>query len=305
MKRLFIVILLSVVSMTSAFAQQTVVQAKELDMFSSVVVGEKFAFRLKSAPNYSVRIIADDRIIDYVKPTVKNGVFTVTLNEKQYPAELKKALKAKDATPPFLEIEISAPTIKTIEIKDKATILDADVIKTDEFTFKSYGSAMVSRLDVECVSAEIGCHGNSQCGFNVNVDTKLNVTTENSSTANISQNGGNSVVRTKASSTLNLKVEVVDVDIEATGGSTVYLSGNASMLDVDAAGATLIDAEALEVKEGNFVQTGSSKCHINVEERIKVNLTGGSVLTFKRKPVIEVDRIVNSTLIKADDPKRK
>ena len=81
--------------MTSAFAQQTVVQNKDLDSFSSVVIGEKFSFRLKSAPNFSVRIIADDRIIDYVRPTVKNGVFTITLNEKKYPAELKKALKAK------------------------------------------------------------------------------------------------------------------------------------------------------------------------------------------------------------------
>jgi hypothetical protein len=29
------------------------------------------------------------------------------------------------------------------------------------------------------------------------------------------------------------------------------------------------------------------------------------MLTFKRSPAIEVERIVNSTLIKADDPKRK
>ena len=77
------------------------------------------------------------------------------------------------------------------------------------------------------------------------------------------------------------------------------------MLDVESAGSSLIDAEALEVKEGNFVQSGSSKCHVNVEERMKVNLTGGCMLTFKRKPSIEVERIVNSTLIKADDPKRK
>ena len=38
---------------------------------------------------------------------------------------------------------------------------------------------------------------------------------------------------------------------------------------------------------------------------MRVNLTGGCMLTFKRTPRIEVERIVNSTLIKADDPKRK
>lgn len=305
MKKFFSVILFAVVAMSSAYAQQTVVQNKDLDNFSSVVIGDKFSFRLKSAPNFAVRIIADDRIIDYVRPTVKNGVFTISLNEKKYPAELKKALKAKGASEPFLEIEISAPNVKSLEIKDKAMLLAADPIRVDEFTFKASGSSKVSRIDVDCVSANLEFHGSSQCGLNVNVDTKLNISTENSSVANISQNGGNSILKTKGSSTLNLKVEVVDVDIEAAGGSTIYLSGNASMIDLEATGGSLIDAEALEVREGNFIQSGSSKCHANVAERMKVNLTGGCMLTFKRKPMIEVDRIVNSTLIKADDPKRK
>ena len=95
------------------------------------------------------------------------------------------------------------------------------------------------------------------------------------------------------------------MDIEAAGNSSIYLSGIASMLDVEAQNSSFLDAEALEVKEGYFIQSGSSRCHVNVEERMKVNLTGGCMLTFKRKPSIEVERIVNSTLIKADDPKRK
>jgi hypothetical protein len=70
-------------------------------------------------------------------------------------------------------------------------------------------------------------------------------------------------------------------------------------------GMSRTDAELLEVKEGQITQTGSSKCHVNVTDKMKVNLTGGCMLTFKRTPVIEVERIVGSTLIKADDPKRK
>ena len=60
MKKFFSVILFAVVAMSSAYAQQTVVQNKDLDNFSSVVIGDKFSFRLKSAPNFAVRIIADD-----------------------------------------------------------------------------------------------------------------------------------------------------------------------------------------------------------------------------------------------------
>ena len=305
MKRTLVSLIMAFVAIVSMSAQQTVVQNKELDSFSSVVIGGKFAFKLKCAPTYSVRILADERIADFVRPTVKNGEFTIILDEKKYPAELKKALKAKGAAEPFLEIELSAPYISKLEVKEKAQLLDADDIKVDMFSLRTAGSAKVGRIKVDCVSADLSFNGSSQAGVVVDVDTKLNISAENSSVSTVTQTGGNAVVVTKGSSTLNLKVEVVDVDVESAGGSTLYLSGLASMLDVEAAGGSLIDAEALEVKEGNFIQTGSSKCHVNVEERMKVNLTGGCMLTFKRTPRIEVDRIVNSILIKADDPKRK
>ena len=305
MKRTFVSLILAFVGIATMSAQQTVVQNKELDAFSTVTVGEKFTFRLKSAPTYSVRIISDERIAEFVHPVVKNGAFTITLDEKKYPAELKKALKAKGAIEPFLEVEIYAPNVKRLEVKEKAVMLDADDMTVDAFELRTAGAAKVNRLKVDCVNASLSFGGSSQVNVDVSVDTKLNIKSENSSVSNVVQTGGNSVVESRGSSTLNLKVMVVDVDIESHGGSTTYLSGIASMLDVEAEGGSTIDAEALEVKEGNFIQSGSSKCHVNVEERMKVNLTGGCMLTFKRKPSIEVERIVNSTLIKADDPKRK
>ena len=305
MKRIYVSLLLAFVAAVTLSAQQTVVQNKELDSFSSVSVGGKFAFRLKSAPTYSVRIVSDERIADYVRPTVKNGTFTIVLDEKKYPAELKKALKAKGAVEPFLEVEIYAPAVKSLEVKEKAVLLDADDMKVDNFSLRTAGGAKVNRIQVDCVSADLKFEGSSQSNVTVDVDTKLNISTENSSVSNVLQRGGNSIVKTKGSSVLNLKVEVVDVDIESAGGSSIYLSGLASMLDVEAQNGSLIDAEALEVKEGNFIQSGASKGHVNGDDRRKGNLTGGCMLTFKRKPSIEVDRIVNSTLIKADDPKRK
>lgn len=305
MKRLTITLLLAFVAILTLSAQQNVVLNKDLDSFSTVSIDGKFAFRLKAAPTYSVRIISDERIADYVRPVVKNGTLTILLDEKKYPAELKKALKAKGAAEPFLEIEIYAPYVKELEVKQKAVLLDADDIRVDYFTLRTSGSAKVNRLNIDCVTADLFFEGSSQANVSVDVDTKLNVTAENSSISNVMQKGGNSIVKMKGSSVLNLKVDVVDVDVESVFTSTLNVSGLAAMLYVESSGSSLIDAEALEVKEGNFIQSGSSKCHVNVEERMKVNLTGGSMLTFKRKPAIEVDRIVNSTLIKADDPKRK
>ena len=66
-----------------------------------------------------------------------------------------------------------------------------------------------------------------------------------------------------------------------------------------------MNAELLESKDGEVILSGSTKCNVNVTDHLKVNLTGGSMLTFKRNPAFEIDRVVNSTLVKADDVKRK
>ena len=305
MKKIFVTMIMALVAMVTMSAQQTVVKNKELDTFTTVKVGGKFSFTLKTAPRHSVRITVDERIADYVRPVVKSGTFSIVLDEKKYPADLKKALKAKGAKEPVLEVEISAPYISELEVKEKAQLLEADHIKVDKFTLTTSGSAKVNGLNVSCVRGELNFSGSSSSNVTVDVDTKLEINSENSSSNVVTQRGGNSLVKSKGSSDLSLKTEVVDIDIESALASNIYLSGSASALNVEATGGSLIDAEALEVKEGNFVQSGLSKCHVNVAERMKVNLTGGTTLTFKRSPLIEVDRIVNSTLIKADDPKRK
>ena len=305
MKRLSVSFILACITAVTIYAQETVVQNKELDSFTTVSIGDKFAFRLKAAPSHSVRILSDERIADYIRPVVKNGSFMISIDEKSYPAELKKALKAKGAAEPFVEIEIYAPNVKSLEVKGKAVLLEADDIRVDNFTLKTAGSSKVNNLKIECVNADFAFGGSSQANISVTADTKTTISTENSSVSSILQTGGNTVIKSKGSSTVNLKAEVVGVEIESSGGSSIYLSGIASMLDVKSSGGSMLDAEAMEVKEGNFVQSGLSKCHVNVEDRMRVNLTGGCMLTFKRKPSIEVDRIVNSTLIKADDPKRK
>ena len=74
---------------------------------------------------------------------------------------------------------------------------------------------------------------------------------------------------------------------------------------VSAVGSSKIDAEAVSVSKASMSQSGTSRCYVNVSDTLKVNLTGNSLLSFKEKPYIDVERIVGSTLIKADDTKRR
>jgi hypothetical protein len=127
----------------------------------------------------------------------------------------------------------------------------------------------------------------------------------NSAQVSLTQNGGNAFVSLGNTVYVDYKADMNTLEIESSGGSESHFSGTASFLKVTGSGLTRVDAELLESKDGDVFINGSTKCHVNVTDHLKVNLTGGSMLTFKRNPSFEIDRIVNSTLIKADDVKRK
>lgn len=288
-----------------ASAQPQKVIEKEFEKFSTVNVQDKFVVRLIRSDKYSVRINVDERIAAHVQAYEKNGVLYLVLNEKGYTKELKKELKAKGAAQPVLEAMIYMPEINSLIFSDNVTVAYSDELKSEKFTLTASDNAKVQHLRVTCASADLNVSRSAEVSAEMYVASSLYLKAVNSAKASIVQNGGNVFLEQEGSSLVDLKATVQSVEVLASYGSESHISGTASMLTVDASGYSRTDAELLDVTEGLITQAGSSKCHVNVSDKMKVNLTGGSMLTFKRTPTIEVDRILNSSLLKADDPKRK
>ena len=288
-----------------ASAQPQKVIEKEFEKFSTVNVQDKFVVRLIRSDKYSVRINVDERIAAHVQAYEKNGVLYLVLNEKGYTKELKKDLKQKGAAQPVLEAMIYMPEINSLIFSDNVTVAYSDELKSEKFTLTASDNAKVQHLRVTCSTADMNVSRSAEVSAEMYVASRLYIKSSNSAKVSIVQNGGNAFLEQDGSSLIDFKATVQSLEVLASSGAESRISGTASMLTVDASGYSRTDAELLDVTEGLITQTGSSKCHVNVSDKMKVNLTGGSMLTFKRTPTIEVDRILNSSLLKADDPKRK
>jgi hypothetical protein len=236
---------------------------------------------------------------------VKNGTLYLILDEKGYSPELKKQLRQKGATAPVLEAEVYMPIINSVVLKDKAVLASCDNFETETFTMTVSDNVLVSYIDVSCSTGELNVSRNAQVKGTVSVTSKMYVNASNSAQVSLTQNGGNAFVSQANSAYIDFKATLNTLEVESAGGSESHISGTASLLKVTGSGLSRVDAELLESKDGDVVLSGSAKCHVNVTDHLKVNLVGGSMLTFKRTPVFEIDRVVNSTLIKADDAKRK
>lgn len=289
----------------SAFAQPLLVQDKDFEKFLSLNVESDFIVKLVKSDSYAVKLTTDERIAAHVQAFVKNGTLYLILDEKGYTPELKKQLRQKGAAAPVLQAEVYMPTLNSLVMSGKSQLVHCDSFYNENFTATLSGNAVAAQLNVGCSTAELNVSKGAKVTAALAVESKVYLNASNSATVSLTQNGGNAFLKLGGSSLVDMRAEAQSVEVEASSSAESHVSGVASMLKVTAVGLSRTDTELLETKDGDVTLSGSAKCHVNVTDNLKVNLTGGSMLTFKRKPSIEVDRIVNSTLIKADDPKRK
>lgn len=286
-------------------AQPLAVQDKNFDKFTRISAEDNFVLKFYKSDSYSVRLKTDERIAAHVQAYVKNYTLYLILDEKGYSSELKKELRKKGAAVPVLEAEVYMPTLNSLVLEDKCVLIHSDLFATETFTMTATDHVLVSHLNIECSTGEVTVSKNAQVTATMNVASKLYLETSNSTQTSFTQNGGNTFISHGGSSYVDFKASVNTLEVEASSGSDSHITGNATLLSVVGGGLSKVDAELLDAPEGNVRLSGSAKCYVNVAKKLKVNLTGGSMLTFKRSPVFEIERIVNSTLIKADDEKRK
>lgn len=306
MKKLIFIAIAGLVCGFTASAQLQKKIEKDFERFSTVKVENYFTVKLLSSDKYSVQINADERIVSYVQAYVKGGTLYLLLDEKGFTKELKKELRQKGSADPVLEADVYMPSLNSLIVSDKCIITHCDELQSDKFTLTASDDAVIRQLKVVCSSADLDASRNveiSSAAFQVS--DRLSLKTSNSPKISFSQDGGDALLDLGGSSYLEMKAVIESLDIKTTSSAESHISGTASEIVVDASGSSRTDVEQLEVEDGDVTMTGSSKCYANITDEIKVNLTGGSMLTFKDEPYIEVERIVNSTLIKADDPKRK
>lgn len=306
MKKIIMSLISALALMMVANAQKPVVHTLEYESFNNVKVSDDFIVKLVSADKYMVRTTVDGRIESYVKAYVQNGTLYISLDRKSFPSDLKKALRVKGAPAPILEVEISFPSIESMEMGGNSILHRSDVIYSEYFKLTVNEKARVDKIYVDCNTAEVILSKNAYADVETRASEMLYVIASNSSKAVVKQAGKNLKIDAAGSSEVSAIAEVDHINVLTSSMSSVILSpGTADSMTVSAVGSSKIDAEAVSVSKASMSQSGTSRCYVNVSDTLKVNLTGNSLLSFKEKPYIDVERIVSSTLIKADDPKRR
>ena len=301
MKRFLIILMLSLVAVSYADAQNCVSKETDMKFFTSVNVSDQFSLTLRKGTGYVLKTNIDERIEPFLIAYVQNDVLYLDIDRKKFTPELKKALRTPQGNGSVLEAEVSVPLLKSLEISDNALIKCLDVIETESFVLKATEKARVSDLEVMCSNAEVNISKSSAVNAEISASSVLKISSAGTSKAYVKHRGDSLSIASTGSSAIEAVIEVKGLMVDNSGMSSVNIvSGKAGSLMVDASGSARFNAADVAVPSVYMVQSGSSRSVVNVTDTLKVNLVGNSSLEFKGNPYIELEKIVSSTLTRYD-----
>lgn len=306
MRKFVLAAILSLAASFASNAQKTVFTERAVGTFTGICVSDDFVVNLKTSDGCVLNTNIDERLDPYVSAYVNDGVLYLGLDRKQFPSDLKKALRSSQMKNPVIEAEISVPEFKSLEINDDALVKGNDGIETDSFVLTVAGKAVVENLKIVCRCADVKVSRSADVNIGINASSRLSLQTSGTSKTSLEFAGDSLYISSGGSSSVGAVVDASRIAVSNSGMSNVrIISGKAGGLDVNASGSAKLDAGGIAVPSAYMVQSGSSKSLVNVSDTLKVNLVGSSVLEFRNDPYIDLERIVSSTLIRSGETSSK
>lgn len=79
-------------------------------------------------------------------------------------------------------------------------------------------------------------------------------------------------------------VRANDLELKASGASTIKINGTANDLNADASGASTIDAEGLRTENAKVEASGASKAFVTATDDLNIDASGASKITYIGEP---------------------
>ena len=107
-------------------------------------------------------------------------------------------------------------------------------------------------------------------------------------------------VNISGASSLNLDIDVEDLNLEVSGSCVINLKGRANRQIVRITGASTYSAYDLENKTADLRISGASNARVNVSEKLEANVSGASSVRYKGNPSVDSDTSGASSVRKGE-----
>jgi len=238
---------------------------KELPPFNSIRLVDDLVLTLKRTlePGYS--ITADDNLIDILKFKVEDSTLIVS---SFYQVTAKKKL----------DITIRYNQLKAISLLD-GSIRSDDLVKSETLKIEATGfSKLHVNADAELV--QILMDGNTTGNFNIRADS-LHTTMHNKADVNIYYDGYKNHLEIDGTASLFLEGTTDFFSLEMMGNTNLK-GQNFEAQEIQAVIGASANVQLFAVVQLNLSQSGSSKCYLYGDPKIRMTTFADTSALYKR-----------------------
>lgn len=225
MKR-FLTLILALSVSICVFAQKQVVVTNEYSSFSGIYATDNFEISFVKSDSYSVRILTDALIQDFVQAYVKDNILVLDIDLKAITADIKKELKTK---PELLKVkaEISAAALESLTINGNSIVDSEAGISSDTFRLNLSKNAIIKKLDIDADKVGIELYNKTQARISCRTKTSINLYATNSAIADIKIKTGKIDAEANSFAKIELLGEADSVIIKSNGNSSIEYQNKA------------------------------------------------------------------------------
>ena len=282
--------------------------------FNAINVSDDFEVTVARGA-YGAKLTVDKELSPYVEVYVRSRTLFISFDEKAVPRDLRKMYRGRGGLTATFRVTVYTPDLQSVTLSDYAILTGTEEFVASDFELVAAGKTKVKNLSITAASAKISLKKNAFANLVVRTDRALEISTDNNASLDLSYDaenltlvsGGSSIVNadgpcvnlnltTAGSSQVKISSETEVVDIVAEGNSQLTLTGKAYDLKIQGSRNASVDALAMPLETVDANMANSSSVLVDASKSIHANLVGGSALYFTGNPVIEIEKIVKSTL---------
>lgn len=284
---------------------QTKEISHDFSSFDAIDVDYDFNVNIvKSRGDYSVNIVVDDILMEYVQTYVKSHTLYITLDTKSLPSDIKKLYKGRKSADPVLNATVYAPAeISSIKLAGASELIVPEEIECKEFDVEISENAKITKLEVDAASFTFASSNKASADIVVYAD-EITLKTDGNSKLEIEQDSQKLVVEAAGNSEMTIEGEALDTQLKASLSSNVVLSGKTDVLNITTTGGARVDALNFKTPECSVDMSGNSKVIEAATETLHVTMTGGSTLTYDGNPAFDIINVKNSSINRFVDSKK-
>jgi hypothetical protein len=240
-----------------------ITKKRDISAFSKINIKNGWDLVLSQSEEYSLKIEAEENLIDIVVTEIEDGVLNIYSN-----INIQKSKRRR--------LHLSFRELNSIKASGSCDIISETPIQSNIFKLDLKGSSDVDKLSFQ---------GNKLIGnFKGSSDVKINFI----SSADIE------IVATGSSDIELTNIDAEKCNLKLSGSSDAILNGKVTNLEINASGNVNIESYNLKAINGKLDLSGSSDAEMNITKSLEINLSGESDLELIGNPKIINKKICSS-----------